>query len=87
MQSTWDFIQQQIRIILYAAAGGWVVTAAWSDTLRDAVIGLILFGLTQAWTYYWNKKKVVTVSGLEDAGHPAAAAAVENAKAIEAAKK
>ena len=89
MQTLWDSGQQFIRILLYVVAGGFLREGWLDESTMDLLIGSVLGILNGAWTVYWNRREVVTVSGIQ-----AAAAAPEEvspvthvtARAITAAK-
>lgn len=88
LQTFGDAIQQIVRIVLYAAAGALVsagvIDEATSLQLAGGVLGLV----TGAWTVYWNRRQVMTVSGIEAAAanpaSPVSGAMAVEAKAVKA---
>lgn len=81
MQTYWDSIQQIIRILLYAAAGALVQRGVIDGETGTALAGALLGVINGAWTFYWNKKAVATVPGLEANGMSDAATQIAKAKA------
>jgi glutaminase len=67
LQTYKDAIQQVIRIALYAGAGA-LVTAGILDKNTAMQLAAALLTLANGlWTIRWNRKQVVTISGLEKA--------------------
>ena len=80
LQTIWDASQQVIRILLYAVSGGLVTKGIIDTETSVAFVGAAMGLLNGVWTWYWNRRNVATVGGLERAGMQTAAAAIDIAK-------
>lgn len=54
---TWDTVQQNIRILLYAVAGSLVMKGYMAETLIEPLVGLGMFAVTWLWWKIWNRTR------------------------------
>lgn len=54
---TWDSIQQVVRILLYALAGGLVTKGFLTEEMLNTAIGGVLAIGSAVWWFVWERKR------------------------------
>lgn len=81
MLTLWDSVQQIIRILLYVATGWLVQRGILDESTATALAGALLGLATGLWTFWWNRRQVVTVAAASDPASPVSASAALEIKA------
>lgn len=81
MQTMWDSLQQIIRILLYAGSGALVTAGVIDQATGVTLAGALLGVINGLWTWYWNRKQVVTVAAADAPTSPISPAAAMEIKA------